>query len=58
MNNKKLKIAILHPDLGIGGAERLVVDTGIALKNEGNDVQLYIYIILKFKKIVLHHIMI
>lgn len=58
MNNKKLKIAILHPDLGIGGAERLVVDTGIALKNEGNDVQLYIYIILKLKKIVLHHIMI
>lgn len=50
MNNKKLKIAILHPDLGIGGAERLVVDAGIALKNEGNDVQLYIYIYILYLK--------
>ena len=29
----------LHPDLGIGGAERLVVDAALALKGKGYDVQ-------------------
>lgn len=33
-----VKIAFLHPDLGIGGAERLVVDAALALKNKGHEV--------------------
>ena len=33
-----MKIAFLHPDLGIGGAERLVVDAAVALKQKGHDV--------------------
>ena len=28
------KVAIIHPDLGIGGAERLIVDTAIAIKSD------------------------
>lgn len=35
------RIAILHPDLGIGGAERLIVDVALALKSHGHDVDLY-----------------
>lgn len=33
-----MKILFIHPDLGIGGAERLVVDSALALKNCGHDV--------------------
>lgn len=33
-----MKITFLHPDLGIGGAERLVVDAAVALKKRGHDV--------------------
>ena len=36
-----VKIAFLHPDLGIGGAERLIVDAGMALKSLGHDVQMF-----------------
>lgn len=32
------KIVFLHPDLGIGGAERLVVDAAIALKSHNNRI--------------------
>ncbi|PSN49727.1 Alpha-1,3/1,6-mannosyltransferase ALG2 [Blattella germanica] len=32
------RVVFLHPDLGIGGAERLVVDAALALKNKGHDV--------------------
>ncbi|KAK2582960.1 hypothetical protein KPH14_009016 [Odynerus spinipes] len=32
------RIIFLHPDLGIGGAERLVVDSALALKKSGHDV--------------------
>ncbi|CAF0765649.1 unnamed protein product [Rotaria sp. Silwood1] len=35
------RIAILHPDLGIGGAERLIVDIALALKFYGHDVDIY-----------------
>jgi alpha-1,3/alpha-1,6-mannosyltransferase len=35
------RIAILHPDLGIGGAERLIVDICLALKSHGHHVDLY-----------------
>lgn len=33
------KVVFLHPDLGIGGAERLVVDAALSLKGNGYDVQ-------------------
>lgn len=36
-----MKIAFLHPDLGIGGAERLIVDAAVALKSKGHEVRIY-----------------
>jgi len=33
-----LNVIFLHPDLGIGGAERAVVDAAIALKSRGHRV--------------------
>ncbi|KAH8365470.1 hypothetical protein KR093_001063 [Drosophila rubida] len=33
-----VRVLFLHPDLGIGGAERLVVDAALALKERGHDV--------------------
>ena len=36
----KLRVAFLHPDLGIGGAERLVVDAALALQNDGMSVSI------------------
>lgn len=37
-NEKKcLNIAFIHPDLGIGGAERLIVDAAIALQSVNNN---------------------
>ncbi|GBM96190.1 Alpha-1,3/1,6-mannosyltransferase ALG2 [Araneus ventricosus] len=36
-----MKIAILHPDLGIGGAERLIVDAALALKSEGHEICIF-----------------
>jgi len=38
---RPLKIAFLHPDLGIGGAERLVVDAALELKGRGHQVLIY-----------------
>jgi len=35
-----VKIAFLHPDLGIGGAERLVVDAAVALQEKGHGVSM------------------
>lgn len=40
-NDKTLKIAFIHPDLGIGGAERLVVDAALGLHNAGNEVTIF-----------------
>ena len=37
----RMRIAFLHPDLGIGGAERLVVDAAVALQNRGHSVVLH-----------------
>ncbi|XP_033227567.1 alpha-1,3/1,6-mannosyltransferase ALG2 [Belonocnema kinseyi] len=34
-----VRITFLHPDLGVGGAERLVVDAALALKNKGHEVK-------------------
>ena len=35
-----VNVTFIHPDLGIGGAERLVVDAAIALKNRGHQVNI------------------
>ena len=34
-------IAFIHPDLGIGGAERLVIDAAVGLQDLGNQVVIY-----------------
>ncbi|GAB4849381.1 hypothetical protein Ancab_004178 [Ancistrocladus abbreviatus] len=39
--SSKLKIAIVHPDLGIGGAERLIVDAAVELVSHGHDVHVF-----------------
>ena len=35
------RVAILHPDLGIGGAEQLMINLAIALQNEGYSVKVF-----------------
>ncbi|RHZ79065.1 hypothetical protein Glove_152g73 [Diversispora epigaea] len=40
-STKALKLAFIHPDLGIGGAERLVVDAASSLKAKGHKVVIY-----------------
>ena len=37
----KKRIAILHPDLGIGGAENLIINVAIALEMKGYEVKIY-----------------
>eukprot|EP00842_Homolaphlyctis_polyrhiza_P000708 jgi/Hompol1/1638/HPOL_005670-RA len=37
----KLRIAFVHPDLGIGGAERLVVDAAVGLQERGYEVTVF-----------------
>ncbi|GFZ07557.1 UDP-Glycosyltransferase superfamily protein [Actinidia rufa] len=37
----KLNIAIIHPDLGIGGAERLIVDAAVELASHGHNVHIF-----------------
>ncbi|BBH03001.1 UDP-Glycosyltransferase superfamily protein, partial [Prunus dulcis] len=39
--SSKLNIAIIHPDLGIGGAERLVVDAAVELASHGHKVHVF-----------------
>jgi alpha-1,3/alpha-1,6-mannosyltransferase len=37
-----MRIAFLHPDLGIGGAERLIVDAAVVLQRDhGHDVRIF-----------------
>lgn len=38
---KKLKIAFLHKALLYGGAERLILDMGLAFKDQGHQVTVY-----------------
>ncbi len=38
---KKERIVFLHPDLGIGGAERLVIDAAVGLQSRGHKVTLF-----------------
>ncbi|XP_076009957.1 alpha-1,3/1,6-mannosyltransferase ALG2-like [Genypterus blacodes] len=39
--SRMARVVFLHPDLGIGGAERLVVDAAVALKSRGCSVQIW-----------------
>jgi alpha-1,3/alpha-1,6-mannosyltransferase len=34
-------IAFFHPDLGIGGAERLIIDAAVGLQEEGHKVTIF-----------------
>ncbi|GJJ08871.1 hypothetical protein Clacol_003091 [Clathrus columnatus] len=36
-----MRVAFLHPDLGIGGAERLIVDAALGLQKRGHQVHIY-----------------
>lgn len=36
-----VKIIFLHPDLGIGGAERLVLDAALAFRRRGHEISFY-----------------
>ena len=40
ITSRHLHVAFLHPDLGIGGAERLVVDAAVALQRRGHAVSI------------------
>ncbi|KAI1316772.1 Alpha-1,3-mannosyltransferase-like protein [Mortierella claussenii] len=40
-SSTSLRVAFIHPDLGIGGAERLVVDAAVGLQNLGHKVVMY-----------------
>jgi alpha-1,3/alpha-1,6-mannosyltransferase len=39
--DRPLRVAILHPDLGLGGAERLVVDAALELQHRGHHVTIF-----------------
>ena len=41
MAEKPLRVAFFHPDLGIGGAERLVIDAAVGLQNRGHIVTIF-----------------
>jgi len=38
---KGRNIAIIHPDLGIGGAEQLIINIGLSLQENGANVTVY-----------------
>ena len=40
-DGKKKNIAFFHPDLGIGGAERLIIDAAVGLQNRGHKVVIF-----------------
>jgi alpha-1,3/alpha-1,6-mannosyltransferase len=40
-DNKKLRVAIIHPDLGIGGAEQLIINLALALEDKGYSVRVF-----------------
>ena len=39
--NRKNTVAIIHPDLGIGGAEQLIINLALALQSKGYYVKVY-----------------
>ncbi|KNE61113.1 hypothetical protein AMAG_06865 [Allomyces macrogynus ATCC 38327] len=38
---RRLTVAFVHPDLGIGGAERLIVDAAVGLQSRGHTVRVF-----------------
>ena len=40
VNEQQLKILFLHPDLGIGGAERLIIDAAVGLQEKSHEVSI------------------
>jgi alpha-1,3/alpha-1,6-mannosyltransferase len=41
MNKSPLRVGFIHPDLGIGGAERVVVDAALCLQRAGHKVTIF-----------------
>jgi len=41
MSTRQKNIVFFHPDLGIGGAERLVIDAAVGLQNLGHKVTIF-----------------
>jgi alpha-1,3/alpha-1,6-mannosyltransferase len=41
MANTKEHVVFFHPDLGIVGAERLVIDAAVGLQNRGHKVTIF-----------------
>jgi len=39
--NRQKRIVFFHPDLGIGGAERLIVDAAVGLQDLGHKVTIF-----------------
>lgn len=39
--NKQKTVVFFHPDLGIGGAERLVIDAAVGLQNRGYRIVIF-----------------
>lgn len=39
--DKQQHVVFFHPDLGIGGAERLVIDAAVGLQNRGHKVTIF-----------------
>ncbi len=40
-SSKKRNVIFIHPDLGIGGAERLIIDAAVGLQNLGHRVTIF-----------------
>eukprot|EP00007_Cunea_sp_BSH-02190019_P007153 CAMPEP_0174240760 /NCGR_PEP_ID=MMETSP0417-20130205/20342_1 /TAXON_ID=242541 /ORGANISM="Mayorella sp, Strain BSH-02190019" /LENGTH=562 /DNA_ID=CAMNT_0015319897 /DNA_START=1258 /DNA_END=2942 /DNA_ORIENTATION=+ len=40
-SRRRVYVTVMHPDLGLGGAERLVIDAAVALQNQGHVVTVY-----------------
>lgn len=39
--SERQRIVFFHPDLGIGGAERLIIDAAVGLQELGHTVRIY-----------------
>jgi alpha-1,3/alpha-1,6-mannosyltransferase len=40
-SDQKLRVAFIHPDLGIGGAEQLIINFALALQKKGHFIKIY-----------------